>query len=384
MADAEEWSDDGTDQGGGSVRHGLDYDGLSRGEGLRHQGGRGLGHELNVQDIRSASGSRMENPAQMDKDFRRSRSLQRRWCGSNKEDGHKESQAGRKRWRLRDYSSSSSGSDGDSPLPKRRRRGTSKQSETSTILDKFLSILDKVRDPNKHKLPYNTNVVPEFDPMSKEQTVLAWLTKVEECAEIYGWDDKATIHYALPKLSGVAKTWYQGLPTLLFTWPEWKKKLIESFPCREDYAELLTEMLEKKVKYGESLEHYYYAKINLLNRCKITGKEAVDCIVYGIEDRAIKVGAQAAQFKEPSQVLKYFRTVKVANVRNNNELSQKKISDRNNSSTFNRPGSSRLSNVNSSITCFNCKEMGHPSFKCNKPVVKCTLCDRLGHSATHH
>lgn len=31
-------------------------------------------------------------------------------------------------------------------------------------------------------------------------------------------------------------------------------------------------MLNKTVKYGESLEHYYYAKLNLLNRCKIYGR----------------------------------------------------------------------------------------------------------------
>lgn len=65
-----------------------------------------------------------------------------------------------------------------------------------------------------------------------------------------------TIHYALPKLVGVARTWYHGLPTPLLSSSEWKRKLIESFPCREDFSELLTEMLAKRVKYGEPLEHY--------------------------------------------------------------------------------------------------------------------------------
>lgn len=76
--------------------------------------------------------------------------------------------------------------------------------------------------------------------MSKDQTMLTWLTKVEECAEIYGWEEKEIIHYSLPKLTGVAKTWYQGLISVLHTCSEWKKILLESFPCREDYAELLT------------------------------------------------------------------------------------------------------------------------------------------------
>lgn len=259
-----------------------------------------------------------------------------------------------------------------------------KTSDTNEMLDKFLSILQAVKSSDKPKLSFNNNVIPEFDPISKEQTILTWLTKVEECAEIYGWEDKEIIHYALPKLTGVAKTWYQGLPTMLHTWAEWKKKLLSSFPCREDYAELLTEMLAKRVKYGESLDQYYYAKVNLLNRCKIYGKQAVDCILYGVEDRAVKVGAQAAQFIEPEQVLKYFKTVKVGQVRDNNESSSKFKSDRRNTSFLNKPSGSRTGPTsNNNIRCYNCNEIGHPSFKCEKPLIKCTTCERLGHLSSH-
>lgn len=278
--------------------------------------------------------------------------------------------------RRRSRSSSST----DDSLPAKRRRSKVRRtetSETSEMLDKFLSILDRFKGSDKPKLAFGSNnVIPEFDPMSKEQSMLTWLTKVEECAQIYGWDDKEIIHYSLPKLTGVAKTWYQGLPTLMFTWSEWKKKLIESFPCREDYAELLTEMLAKRVKYGESLEHYYYAKTNLLNRCKISGRQAVDCLLYGIEDRAVKVGAQAAQFSEPEQVLKYFRTVKVGP---NREPGTEKLNERRFLST--KPNATRPNGVNNSIRCFNCGEVGHPSFRCNKTLIKCTNCEKLGHRA---
>lgn len=192
-----------------------------------------------------------------------------------------------------------------------------------------------------------------------------------------------TIHYSLPKLSGVAKVWYEGLPSLLYTWPEWKKKLIESFPCREDFAELLTEMLAKRVRYGESLEHYYYEKLNLLNRCKIHGKQAVDCILYAVEDRAVKVSAQAAQFSEAEQVLKYFRTVKVGHSRETQDPSARFRNDRKRSFTPNRPFVQKPGSTNSSIQCYNCNEIGHPSFRCEKPAVKCTTCDRTGHLTTN-
>lgn len=144
-------------------------------------------------------------------------------------------------------------------------------------------------------------------------------------------------------------------------------------------------MLGKRVRYGESLEHYYYTKINLINRCRLTGRQAVDCVLHGVDDRAVRVGAQAAQFSEPEQVLKYFRTVKVANSRENNDQYRKNKNDKNLSSTnpshksmLSKPGSS-----NSNIKCFNCNQQGHPSFKCDKPLVKCTQCDRLGHQTAN-
>ncbi|KAL0878798.1 hypothetical protein ABMA27_003828 [Loxostege sticticalis] len=141
-------------------------------------------------------------------------------------------------------------------------------------------------------------------------------------------------------------------------------------------------MLSKKVRYGESLEHYYYSKINLLNRCKIYGRQAVDCILYGVEDRAVKVGAQAAQFTEPEQVLKYFRTVKVGHVRDRDQSSSRFRNDRRHVSIA-RPGTSRDGVSNNNIKCFNCNEIGHRSLKCDKPAVKCTYCDKLGHQLEH-
>ncbi|KAF9407286.1 hypothetical protein HW555_012643 [Spodoptera exigua] len=154
------------------------------------------------------------------------------------------------------------------------------------------------------------NVIPEFDPLLREQTIDVWLNKVDECAEIYNWNDKQTAHFALPKLTGHAKTWYQGLPSIKHSWLEWKRILRESFPSTENYAELLTEMLNRRTRPGESLEVYYFSKINLLNRCKIFGKQAVDCIVFGIEDKGVRLSAQAGKFDKPEDTLEFFKTVK--------------------------------------------------------------------------
>lgn len=69
-----------------------------------------------------------------------------------------------------------------------------------------------------NNFPVSHSVIPEYDPSDNTQTVEHWINKVNECAKIYRWDDLQTCHYAMPKLMGLAKKWYQGLPSVLFTW----------------------------------------------------------------------------------------------------------------------------------------------------------------------
>ncbi|KAF9818360.1 hypothetical protein SFRURICE_017782 [Spodoptera frugiperda] len=164
-------------------------------------------------------------------------------------------------------------------------------------------------------------------------------------------------HYALPKLVGHAKTWYQGLPTIRHSWEEWKALLRESFPSTENYAELLTEMLNRKARLGDSLELYYFSKINLLNRCKIFGKQALSLTLESNSesirregtnrDKRFQSSTSIATSSEPSKIVdKTFR---------------------------NRPKGNAV--------CFNCKEAGHMSFQCRKPITKCSECNFLGHDS---
>lgn len=193
---------------------------------------------------------------------------------------------------------------------------------------------------------------------------------MEECAQLYKWGDDQIIHYALPKLSGVSRTWYQSLPSMSFSWTEWKYKLRESFPSTDDYAELLNEMLSKRVKFNESLELYFYEKINLLNRCDIKGKRAVDCLLYGIEDRSIRLGAKATKCEEPEQVLKYFQSIKQQSrelhFKTRNNYDKRNNNNIPNNISHNISRNTKPYERTKSITCFNCNETGHYSYNCQK------------------
>lgn len=220
-----------------------------------------------------------------------------------------------------------------------------------------------------NKLGSINNTIPEFDPSRREQTMAMWLHKVNECATIYGWSERHIIHFALPKLKGFAQRWYESLPSVLYTWAEWQQKLLSAFPSEENYGQMLSDMLAKRARFADSLEDYFYDKVALLNRCGITGKRAVECIIHGIDDRSVKLGAEAAQYTDPDKLLTFLRNAKGGRP-NSDRKFVKGPTNRNsdNSRSLNRP-----------LRCTNCKKDDHTTSQCKLPIKKCGRCNRIGH-----
>lgn len=248
-------------------------------------------------------------------------------------------------------------------------------SDNNVNMSQLLQVLKSIRgeDP-MHKLGNLNNTVPEFDPSKKEQTMTMWLHKVNECASIYGWTGKQTIHFSLSKLRGVAQRWYEGLPSVLFTWEEWQNKLRTAFPSNENYGQMLSDMLFKRARFGDCLENYYYEKIVLINRCGIVGTKAVDCVLHGIDDRSVRLGAEAVQFVDPDKLLTYLRNSKNVKPSDRRTNTSTTTSSKNISKQDSQP---RVLNKNQ--LCFNCKKEGHHIQQCPLPIKRCTRCNRFGH-----
>lgn len=227
-----------------------------------------------------------------------------------------------------------------------------------------------------NKLDYK-NILPEFDPSTKNQRMDVWLKKVNECASVYGWDERTTIHFSMQKLQGLAKTWYQSLTTILYSWTEWQDKLLKAFPCEQNYGQSLEDMLRRRSRFGEPIENYFYEKLALLNQCEISGKRAVDCIIHGLTDRTAKSSALALRCSEPDQLLQFL----LSNKDNfNQNTARNKNSDHSSSADTNQQNrTNSTAGGNSSLFCYNCKEKGHPYLKCPKPILKCNTCHKIGH-----
>ncbi|XP_047525101.1 uncharacterized protein LOC125062962 [Pieris napi] len=217
----------------------------------------------------------------------------------------------------------------------------SKPTELATIFKEFMQTMKHTARVSE-QFP-SMNVVPEFDPVKRNQTIEMWLLKVNECATIYNWSERQVIHYALPKLSGLAQKWYQGLPSLMFSWPEWQDKLRLAFPSEDNYAQLLTEMLA----------------------CRA-------------QDRSIRTSAEAAQFSEPDKLLVYLRNVKILKRTEKNNNALKSGATDNKRQRTNKFIQMRSESTNNS-KCYICSEIGHPYYKCKQPIKRCSQCHKIGH-----
>lgn len=246
---------------------------------------------------------------------------------------------------------------------------------SQTDLNRLINVLTTAFTQNNSEKFHSTiNAIPEFDPSLKNQSMNMWLTKVNDCAKMYGWTDRQTIHFSLPKLAGMAKRWYESLPSVLFSWQKWQVKLEDAFPCRENYGQMLYDMISKRARFGDSMEEYFYDKSILLNRCGIHGRNAVDCIIFGIDDRTVRMGAEAAQYDDPNKLLSYLRNVKVSN----------RVDKTNPSNTYyySRQSSDKKMTEKcnmASVLCFNCGRSGHYSSRCDQPIKKCSKCNKMGH-----
>lgn len=218
------------------------------------------------------------------------------------------------------------------------------------------------------------NILPEFNPSTKNQRIDVWLRKVNECAKVYGWDDRTTTHFAMQKLGGLAKVWYEGLNTILFSWSEWQDKLTNAFPFEQSYSQTLEDMLQRKSKFNEPIEVYYYEKLSLVNQCDISGERAVDCIIHGISDRTTRSSALALRCSHPDNLLQFLMSNKASgNFTDRFNPENKFMPDHSSSSKITSKPNNNL------VYCFNCKEKGHPYLQCPRPILKCTKCNKVGH-----
>jgi hypothetical protein len=243
-----------------------------------------------------------------------------------------------------------------------KRAGSSSSADTpnsdlADVLKNFVvSLKSQVATVSPRPIT-STGLLPPFNPEDRSLNIHQWVAKVEELASMYRWTEEVTVNNALAKLEGLAKTWLSGLPTVTYTWEEWRGLLIAAFPTSDDYHQKLQTVVQRAKKVEETYLRYYYEKLALLNQCGINGEEAVSCLIGGIQNVVIKTGARAGGYTDPSTLLGYLRGCDAASSAASQTADDHRQKLRRGAPVQEEPRTRR-------VRCHKCKELGHIKPNC--------------------
>lgn len=222
----------------------------------------------------------------------------------------------------------------------------------------MLKLVNKIKPTNQVSgFSLSNAIIPEFNPLL--HNVDEWLNSIDEFAHMYQWDDKTTSHLGLIKLRGPAEVWYRGLPTKLFSWPEWKSMLLENFKPKRNLHKSLQEMMACVPKPGASLYEYLFEKLSLIHKLKIglSDEDKVNLIMGGINDERIRFSVETANIRNPAVLASHFKTMEIRHDSGKQNLNKLSTS----STNENSQGQNKY--------CGNCRKRGHFRRECPKKIV---------------
>ncbi|XP_072933725.1 uncharacterized protein [Epargyreus clarus] len=258
---------------------------------------------------------------------------------------------------------------------KRKQCYSSSSSEDENSANFFSEARQTNKKKKRHVAPSDAEVIPKFRPEDSNSNVIAWLHKIDQLGDVYGWDPIDRTFIMQLRLRGSAREWYDDLENYDLTWDEWKQMLRTAFPRSTDYADKLERMLARTKEDKETMTKYYHEKLSLLKKCDITGEDAISCIIRGLPSELI-ANAKAYSCETPEQ-LYYGYLSSLENYKRVEPYTSRKSVWRRGASNS-TPTSTTTQQLLSKI-CYMCRRPGHEARDCRQKE-RCDNCRRSGHT----
>uniref|UniRef100_A0A6P7G7D4 Uncharacterized protein LOC114334848 n=1 Tax=Diabrotica virgifera virgifera TaxID=50390 RepID=A0A6P7G7D4_DIAVI len=201
-------------------------------------------------------------------------------------------------------------------------------------------------------------------------TTSAWLNKISNACLEKNLDDPMCISFLQSNLTGLMKAWFKTVDAFEFTWPELKMLIIQTFPDTVDFAHTLRLLVDRLKQPSETITQYYFAKMYLAEACKISGSNAVSCLIDGLNDPDLQKYAREKNFISPETLYAQF-LVKLPNYGITHPELAEHGEEREIEQRLRLP----------IIPCAICSRMNHATESCyhRKKVQKCYTCGKFGH-----
>lgn len=220
---------------------------------------------------------------------------------------------------------------------------------------------------------------------------------MDDLSAMYGWNERQTSCFALTRLEGVVKTWYDGLGTVQKSWSQWKTELKKAFPVAIRLQRRHQQMESRKRNKGEFIEQYFY-KVQLARLCKLPDQQIVEYVITRLNDEALVRSLSVGTFDTLEALLECMKRLddRLSIVRGNTKQPDRTVttaekhrspeSAQGEQSTAHK-GSRRKPFKNSAgePLCFSCNTYGHVSIDCMEPQKRerCDKCKRVGHNSSN-
>ena len=139
-----------------------------------------------------------------------------------------------------------------------------------------------------------------------------WIGRLENFQNMYTWSGLATMTYAISRLEGTAKVWYDAHRGDIWSWDDLKVALANAFPNHVNEAKIHFEM-QKFVRPKEmQYEVYVYRMMEMAKPAKLSTTAIVTYIVRGLNNTAMQTRLKGEYFEDCQDLINFIKRYEAA------------------------------------------------------------------------